>query len=229
LKRWLAVRLLAVLFLAWLPTAQAQWSELSFVDPGLRWRTLETAAFAVHFAERHRDQARTVAGAAERVLPRITALLRWRRHLHQFPETGFREHRTADYVASVLTALGLEVHRGIGGTGVVANLRAGSGGGAIGLRADMDALAMAEQAPGRPYASQNPGCMHGCGHDGHMAMLLGAAQTLARVYRIPELSGEGYYMAFGNLTPDATVEKFRRALEAVKHSGRYEQLQRQWK
>jgi hippurate hydrolase len=109
-----------------------------------------------------------------------TALLRWRRHLHQFPETGFREHRTADYVASVLTALGLEVHRGIGGTGVVANLRAGSGGGAIGLRADMDALAMAEQAPGRLHASQNPGCMHGCGHDGHMAMLLGAAQTLAQ-------------------------------------------------
>ena len=78
MKRWLAVRLLAVLLLAWLPTAQAQWSELSFVDPGLRWRTLETAAFAVHFAERNRDQARTVAGAAERVLPRIIALLRWR-------------------------------------------------------------------------------------------------------------------------------------------------------
>lgn len=78
MKRWLVVRLSAVLLLAWLPTAQAQWSELSFVDPSLRWRTLETAAFAVHFAERNRDQARTVAGAAERVLPRITALLRWR-------------------------------------------------------------------------------------------------------------------------------------------------------
>jgi hypothetical protein len=78
LKRGLAVRLLAVVLLTWLPAAGAQWSELSFVDPRLRWRTLETAAFAVHFAERNRDQARTVAGAAERVLPRITALLRWR-------------------------------------------------------------------------------------------------------------------------------------------------------
>lgn len=78
MKRWLAVRLLAVLLLAWLPAAGAQWSELSFVDPGLRWRTLETASFAVHFAERNRDQARTVAGTAERVLPRITSLLRWR-------------------------------------------------------------------------------------------------------------------------------------------------------
>ena len=71
-------RLLAVALLAWLPAAAAQWSELSFVDPGLRWRTLETAAFEVHFAERNREQARTVAGAAERILPRITSLLRWR-------------------------------------------------------------------------------------------------------------------------------------------------------
>jgi polar amino acid transport system substrate-binding protein len=65
----------------------------------------------------------------------------------------------------------------------------------------------------------------------HLARQAGddPAQTLARVYRIPELSGEGYYMAFGNLTPDATVEKFRRALEAGKLSGRYEQLQRKWK
>jgi hypothetical protein len=73
LKRWLAVALFA-----WFPAASAQWSELSFVDPGLRWRTLETAAFEVHFAERNRDQARTVAGAAERILPRITSVLRWR-------------------------------------------------------------------------------------------------------------------------------------------------------
>ena len=78
LKRWLAVGTLAVVLLAWFPAAGAQWSELSFVDPGLNWRTLETAAFAVHFAERNRDQARTVAGVAERLLPRITSLLRWR-------------------------------------------------------------------------------------------------------------------------------------------------------
>ena len=73
MKRWLAVVLLV-----WLLPAGAQWSELSFVDPGLNWRTVETAAFAVHFAERNRDQARAVSGAAERILPRITSLLRWR-------------------------------------------------------------------------------------------------------------------------------------------------------
>ena len=74
MKRWLVL----VALLAWLPAAGAQWTELSFVDPGLRWRTLETAGFAVHFADHNREQARLVAGAAERILPRITSLLRWR-------------------------------------------------------------------------------------------------------------------------------------------------------
>lgn len=104
--------------------------------------------------------------------------VRWRHDFHRFPETGFNEHRTSERVAQVLQLLGLEVHRGIGGTGVVASLRVGSGPGVIGLRADMDALALTENAPGRPYASTHPGCMHACGHDGHMAMLLGAAQLL---------------------------------------------------
>jgi hippurate hydrolase len=93
---------------------------------------------------------------------------------------GFDEKRTADYVARVLELLGLEVHRGIGGTGVVGNLSVGDGGGVIGLRADMDALAIAEAAEGRAHASLHAGCMHACGHDGHMAMLLGAAQLLAQ-------------------------------------------------
>ena len=105
-------------------------------------------------------------------------LVRWRHHLHRHPEKGFEEVHTADYVASILEALGLDVHRGIGGTGVVANLSVGSGRGTIGLRADMDALAIHENAPGRAHGSQAPGCMHACGHDGHMAMLLGAAQLL---------------------------------------------------
>jgi hippurate hydrolase len=110
-------------------------------------------------------------------------MVRWRHHLHQFPETGFNEHRTAGYVAAALELLGLEVHRGIGGTGLVASLTVGDGPGVVGLRADMDALAMAETAEtaeGRPHISRNAGCMHGCGHDGHMAMLLGAAQLLTR-------------------------------------------------
>jgi len=106
-------------------------------------------------------------------------LQHWRRHLHQNPETGFEEHRTADYTAGILSALGYEVVRGIGGTGFVASLRAGTSERAIGLRADMDALAIAEHAPGRAHASRAPGKMHACGHDGHMAMSLGAARLLA--------------------------------------------------
>jgi len=106
--------------------------------------------------------------------------VRWRHDFHRFPETGFNEHRTADRVAQVLQLLGLDVHRGIGGTGLVASLTVGSGTGMIGLRADMDALAMGEAAPDRTHASTNAGCMHACGHDGHMAMLLGAAQLLAQ-------------------------------------------------
>ena len=105
--------------------------------------------------------------------------VRWRHDFHRFPETGFEERRTADRVAAILQAFGLDVHRGIGGTGVVASLTVGTGAGTVGLRADMDALAMAEAAPGREHASTRPGCMHACGHDGHTAMLLGAAQLLA--------------------------------------------------
>jgi amidohydrolase len=103
----------------------------------------------------------------------------WRQHLHQNPETGFEEVATSDYVARALKALGLDVHRGIGGTGLIANLTVGDGRGVIGLRADMDALNIAENAPGRPHASQTQGKMHACGHDGHMSMILGAARLLA--------------------------------------------------
>ncbi|MDR3399385.1 MAG: M20 family metallopeptidase [Pandoraea sp.] len=107
------------------------------------------------------------------------ALAGWRHAFHQQPETGFEEVGTSQRVATILERLGLDVHRGIGGTGIVANLRVGDGSGAIGIRADMDALMIAEQAPGRDYASQVPGKMHACGHDGHMSMVLGAAKLLA--------------------------------------------------
>jgi amidohydrolase len=106
-------------------------------------------------------------------------LRNWRHHLHQHPETGFEEVDTSDYIAGILKTLGLDVHHGIGGTGLVANLTVGSGKRAIGLRADMDALNIAEQAPGRAHASLNAGKMHACGHDGHMSMMLGAARLLA--------------------------------------------------
>lgn len=103
----------------------------------------------------------------------------WRHRLHELAEAGFEEVATSDYVAQILCELGLEVHRGIGGTGLVANLTVGDAAQAIGIRADMDALKLVEQAAGRSYASKNPGRMHACGHDGHMAMVLGAAQLLS--------------------------------------------------
>ena len=102
----------------------------------------------------------------------------WRQDIHAHPELGYEEHRTSETVARLLAEWGVEVHRGIAGTGVVGVLRSGNSGRAIGLRADMDALPMPEET-GLPYASRNPGRMHACGHDGHTTMLLGAAKYLA--------------------------------------------------
>jgi hippurate hydrolase len=110
-------------------------------------------------------------------LAELTAL---RRDLHQHPELGFEETRTADIVARFLEAEGVEVHRGFGGTGVVGTLVTDPAGPRIGLRADMDALAMEEMAGERPHRSLSPGKMHACGHDGHTVMLLAAARRLAR-------------------------------------------------
>ena len=103
----------------------------------------------------------------------------WRRDIHAHPELGFQESRTADRVAALLQACGIEVTRGVGRTGVVGTLKLGSSPRRIGLRADMDALPMQE---GNTFAhrSTSPGRMHACGHDGHTAMLMGAAVQLAR-------------------------------------------------
>lgn len=104
----------------------------------------------------------------------------WRRHLHQHPEIGFEVHRTAEFVARRLEEFGVhEIHRGFGQTGIVGIIRGRHGDGpAIALRADMDALPI-QEASGQPHASTVPGAMHACGHDGHTAMLLGAAKYLA--------------------------------------------------
>jgi amidohydrolase len=105
-------------------------------------------------------------------------LVSWRRELHRHPELGFEEHRTAEFVAGHLDRLGLEVRTGVGVTGVVGLLRATkSQGPAVLLRADMDALPI-QEVGGREYGSSIDGCMHACGHDGHMAMMLGAATLL---------------------------------------------------
>ncbi|MBI1905148.1 MAG: amidohydrolase [Rhodocyclales bacterium] len=106
---------------------------------------------------------------------RLTAI---RRDIHAHPELAFAEHRTAEHVARHLSLLGIEVHRGIGGTGVVGVVRGGDGLRAIGLRADMDALPMQERNTFE-HQSRYAGCMHACGHDGHTTMLLAAAEVLA--------------------------------------------------
>jgi amidohydrolase len=102
----------------------------------------------------------------------------WRRDFHQHPEFGFEETRTAATVAHILRGLGVDVAEGVGGTGVVGTIRRGTSNRAIALRADMDALRINE-VTGAAYASTTPGTMHACGHDGHTAMLLGAARILA--------------------------------------------------
>jgi len=103
----------------------------------------------------------------------------WRHDLHQHPELGYAETRTSRAVADRLESWGLEVHRGLGKTGVVGVLRGALGDGpALGLRADMDALPMEEES-GADHRSTTPGVFHGCGHDGHTTMLLGAAKHLA--------------------------------------------------
>ena len=106
-------------------------------------------------------------------------LVALRRDIHAHPELAFDEERTAGMVARTLAEYGIEVHTGIGRTGVVGVLRSGNSGRAIGLRADMDALPITE-ANRFAHASRIPGRMHACGHDGHVAMLLAAARTLAR-------------------------------------------------
>ena len=102
----------------------------------------------------------------------------WRRDIHAHPELGFEEKRTAELVAERLKEFGVEVHRGVGKTGVVGVLRAGSSKKTLGLRADMDALPI-QEANSFAHRSVNDGRMHACGHDGHTTMLLGAARYLA--------------------------------------------------
>jgi amidohydrolase len=121
---------------------------------------------------------------AETLAPQLTA---WRRDLHAHPELGFEVQRTAGIVARTLGELGCEVRTGIGRTGVVGLISGGKPGPTVMLRADMDALPI-QEINDAPYTSQVPGVMHACGHDGHVAMGLGAATLLAR--HAAELPGQ---------------------------------------
>jgi len=118
-------------------------------------------------------------------------LTAWRRTLHAHPELGFEERWTSDFVAEKLSGWGIPIQRNFGTTGVVGTLIGqGNAGGAIGLRADLDALPI-QELNGFPHASQHEGRMHACGHDGHTAMLLGAACCLARN---PRFSGTVHFI-----------------------------------
>jgi amidohydrolase len=137
----------------------------------------------------------------------------WRQHLHRFPETAFEETQTAEFIAGKLAEFGLDVHRGLGGTGVVATLTAGDSDRKIALRADMDALFIQERNA-FAHKSCHDGKMHACGHDGHVAMLLGAACYLAghrnfdgTVYFIFQPAEEGRAGA-KRMIDDGLFEKF---------------------
>ena len=115
----------------------------------------------------------------------LQQFIRIRRDIHSHPELGFKEHRTAALVARLLSEWGYAVTTGVGGTGVVGQLKRGRGGKRLGLRADMDALPIAEKT-GLSWASTVPGVMHACGHDGHTATLLAAAHAIAQA---PDFEG----------------------------------------
>ncbi|HEV7228555.1 amidohydrolase [Brevundimonas sp.] len=145
-------------------------------------RTLAVAA-ALIAALPVQAQVRAPDAAIAAVMPDVVA---WRRDFHANPELGFAEHRTAAAVAAHLRSLGLEVHEGVGKTGVVGVLRGARPGKTVALRADMDALPV-QEATGLPFASTATGTYmgntvpvaHACGHDAHIAMLMGAAEVLA--------------------------------------------------
>ena len=130
--------------------------------------------------DRHADDA-------ARELPPQTLLEGWRHDFHRHPEIAFEEHRTSGRIAGLLEEMGIEVTRGLAGTGVVGRLRGeGDGAGSIALRADIDALPITEENT-FAHASGHAGRMHACGHDGHTTMLLGAAWALSRA---PAFGGE---------------------------------------
>jgi hippurate hydrolase len=120
---------------------------------------------------------------SQNILPAIQdmakEMVEVRHQIHTHPELAFEEHATSDMVAARLKEWGYEVHRGLAGTGVVGTLKRGTGKMRLGIRADMDALPI-QETTGLPYASQLPGKMHACGHDGHTAILLAAARSIAQ-------------------------------------------------
>jgi hippurate hydrolase len=157
--------------------------------------------------------AKTQPESLTRIADFADELIRIRRDIHAHPELAYEERRTADVVAAELEACGLEVHRGLGETGVVASLTCGASRRAVGLRADMDALSL-DELNNFAHRSRHEGKMHACGHDGHTAMLLGAARHLAgardfngTVHFIFQPAEEGHAGA-RRMMDDGLFEKF---------------------
>ncbi|MGB1237994.1 MAG: M20 aminoacylase family protein [Pseudomonadales bacterium] len=144
----------------------------------------------------------------------VEQMRQWRQHMHRFPECGFDIPLTADFVAEKLESFGIEVTRNIGQQGLVGVLRSGTGGASVGLRADMDALFIQEQNQ-FDYRSQHEGKMHACGHDGHSAMLLGAACHLAQN---PDFNGTVHFI----FQPD---EEHGRGAQAMIDDGLFERFE----
>ena len=157
-------------------------------------------------------------GLIEELKEKRDEMASWRQHLHQFPEIAYEEAMTSDFVAAKLESFGVEVHRGLGKTGVVGVIHGADSdddqSSAIGLRADMDALLM-EEKTNLPYASRHANRMHACGHDGHTTMLLGAAEYLARkrhfkgrVYCIFQPAEEGGNAGARSMINDGLFDRF---------------------
>lgn len=142
---------------------------------------------------------------------RVTA---WRHELHRNPEAAFEEKKTAAFIAERLSEMGIKVTTGIGKTGVVGSLTCGDGEGSIAIRSDMDSLKIDEKSD-HDHVSENPGRMHACGHDGHIATLLGAAELISKakdfngtvhfIFQPAEEPGKGARA----MIDDGLFEKFR--------------------
>ena len=141
----------------------------------------------------------------------------WRHYIHENPEIAYEEHNTSDFIAAKLTEFNIEVHRGLGGTGIVGVIHGKDNGASkksLGIRADIDALPMTEKT-NLTYSSKNDGKMHACGHDGHTTMLLGAAKYLSKtknflgtVYCIFQPAEEGGNAGAKSMIKDGLFSKF---------------------
>ena len=145
------------------------------------------------------------------------AMIEWRHSIHEKPEVAYQEKDTSDFISKKLNEFGIEVHQGIGKTGIVGIIKGKNSNSkkTIGIRADMDALPMTEKT-NLPYASKNEGSMHACGHDGHSTMLLGAAKYLAEtrnfhgtVYCIFQPAEEGGNAGAKAMINDGLFKKFK--------------------